>query len=385
MCSAPSPLRDAFCRSRHWCEPCARGGSPVTTPDRFERSVRARSAGFGGCRPPPASRRRSSRRREDLPCPPCRRGWWRSAVCTGEPDPTGSASGRNAPVCSSWRRGTSHGGSATGRWRNSPGIGTPEELGAAMTVSGVRELPRLAAASAPAAQRLGHAAEHRQIRHVPSHGDARVPGRLLGRRRLRICLTCGTTSVPQYGDDGLPGPVTGLTHALAETGAELLVGGRRSGGRVEGTACGRPADLQRGCSRRSCCRGSTTGSTAPGPWSRPPAVGLPMSAATPQAVAKGCPHLLEDDRCAEAAPRSAAATSRKPASSALVAPWGHWHGRGRAVGPPALTGRTVRTPALAGPAPQAWHSGRPPWNSHISLNDPATSIRAPGGSPSSSA
>ncbi|MFJ8097625.1 nucleotide disphospho-sugar-binding domain-containing protein [Streptomyces griseofuscus] len=42
--------------------------------------------------------------------------------------------------------------------------------------------------------------------------------------------------------------------------------------------------------------------------------------ATPEAVAKGCLHLLEDDRYAEAASRLAAVTSRMPAPSALVAP-----------------------------------------------------------------
>ncbi|MFJ4783560.1 glycosyltransferase [Streptomyces sp. NPDC088794] len=225
-----------------------------------------------------------------------------------------------------------------------------EELSAAMTVSGVRELPRPAAVLDPwpAGLRLGHAAEHREIRHVPSHGDARVPGWLFGRRRRpRICLTFGTL-LPQYGDGGLLGLMTALTHALAETGAELLVAVEdalaaqwkappaavRHIGRLpladafptcdvvvhhggQGTsltamAAGRPQfvlpelDDQFDNARALEAAGA--------------AVVLPMSAATPQTVAKGCLQLLEDDRYAEAASRLAAVTARMPAPSALVAP-----------------------------------------------------------------
>ncbi|WP_221350470.1 glycosyltransferase [Streptomyces beigongshangae] len=153
---------------------------------------------------------------------------------------------------------------------------------------------------------------------------------------------------PGRGDGGPLGLLTALTHALAETGAELLVAvedslaarwkappaavrhiGRlpltvalptcdvvvRHGGQgtsLTAMAAGRPQFVLPELDDRSDNARALEAAGA--------AVVLPMSAAAPEAVAKGCLQLLEDDRYVEAASRLAAVTARMPASSALVAP-----------------------------------------------------------------
>jgi len=225
-----------------------------------------------------------------------------------------------------------------------------EELGTAMAAAGIRDLPRPAAVLDPwpAGLRLGHAANHQEIRHVPSHGDARVPGWVFEQRsRPRICLTFGTL-LPRYGDGGLRGLMTALAQALAETGAELLLAvddalaakwpaphaAIRHIGRLpladtfptcdvvvhhggQGTsltalAAGRPQfvlpelDDQFDNARALKSAGA--------------AVVLPMAAAAPDTVVKGCLRLLEDDRYAKAAARLAEVAVRMPTPAALVAP-----------------------------------------------------------------
>ncbi|MCX4970509.1 DUF1205 domain-containing protein [Streptomyces sp. NBC_00654] len=225
-----------------------------------------------------------------------------------------------------------------------------EELSTAMAASGIRDLPRPAAVLDPwpASLRLGHAAGHQEIRHVPSHGDAQVPSWVFERRsRPRICLTFGTV-LPQYGGGGLRGLMTALAQALAETGAELLLAvddalavqwtaphpAIRHIGRLpladtfptcdivvhhggQGTsltalAAGRPQFvLPELDDQFDNARALETAGAA---------VVLPMAAAAPETVVKGCLRLLEDDRYAKAAARLAEVSALMPAPSALVAP-----------------------------------------------------------------
>nr|AKT74296.1 TxnB9 [Streptomyces bottropensis] len=224
-----------------------------------------------------------------------------------------------------------------------------EELGAAMAAWGVRDLPPPAAVLDPwpVGLRHRHAAGHEEIRHVPSHGDAQVPGWVFEtRRRPRICLTFGTV-LPQYGDGGLLGLMRTLTQALAETGAELLLAvddalaARWTAPHAAVRHIGRLplSDTFPTCDVVVHHGGqgtSLTALTAGRPQLVLPelddqfdnaraleaagaAIALPMSAAAADTVVKECLRLLEDDRYARAAARLAGMSARMPTPSALVA------------------------------------------------------------------